>query len=169
MGRMTARTGLLLVASLGFTVAGCASFDRSEAGTGLTSAPMPVAGYDWFFHGDDRDASLAYGLKDSDDLRLGLECRRGAGRLVLNAVAPTGTREIHLESGGDMDRFQAEGEPSELHDGDFLTAEAKADLPVFQRFRRLGWLAQWQGDHREAYAAHPASLPDVDRFFAFCG
>jgi hypothetical protein len=169
MGRPTARTGLWLAASLGLILSGCASLDRHDAAPALASAPAPVPDYDWFFHGDDQQASLAYGLKQSDDLRLGLECSRGAGRLELTAVAPTGAREIRLESGGDMDSFEAEGEPSELHDGDFLTAQAKVDLPVFQRFRRLGWMAQWQGEHREAYAAHPASLPDIDRFFDFCG
>ena len=168
MRRLSVRTGLSL-AGLALLVAGCASVDRNEDPLAYASAPAPVADYDWFYHDDDQQASLAYGLKQSDDLRLGLECSRGAGKLELSAVAAPGIREIHLESGGDTERFRAEGEPSELHDGDFLTAEAKADLPVFQRFRRLGWLAQWQGEHREAYAAHPTTLPNIERFFSFCG
>lgn len=168
MRRLTARAGLA-VASLALVTAGCASVDRDRISPTDASAPAPIAGYDWFYDSDEQQASLAYGLKQSDDLRLGLECNRGAGKLELSAVAAAGVREIHLESGGDTERFQAEGEPSELHDGDFLTAEAKADLPVFQRFRSLGWLAQWQGEHREAYAAHPAALPNIERFFSFCG
>lgn len=151
-------------------LAACASVEPPSAVASLsTAAPAPVAGYDWFYHVDADLASLSYGLKDSDDLRLGLECNRGAGRLELSAMAPTGVREIHLEAGGDTERFSAHGEPSQLHDGDFLTAESKADEPVFQRFRRIGWLAQWQGDRRETYTAHVSSVPDIERFFVFCG
>lgn len=164
-------SALLLMSSACLVLVGCASTSPTPSTFGLaaTTAPAPITGYDWFYHVDADQASLAYGLKDSDDLRLGLECSRSAGRLELSAVAPTGIREIYLESGGDTERFPAHGEPAGLHDGDFLTAEAKADVPVFQRFRRVGWLAQWQGDRRETYAAHPTSLPDIERFFAFCG
>jgi hypothetical protein len=56
-----------------------------------------------------------------------------------------------------------------LHDGVLLTAEAAAGAPVFQRFRRLGWMALWQDGEREAYAPHPESEPNIERFFAFCG
>lgn len=161
----------LMVGGALLALAGCASVAPAPpvASLATPAAPAPVAGYDWFYHVDADQASLAYGLKDSDDLRLGLECSRGAGRLELSAVAATGIREIYLEAGGDTERFTAQSEASQLHDGDFLTAESKSDAPVFQRFRRIGWLAQWQGDHRETYAAHAASVPNIERFFSFCG
>lgn len=156
---------------MALAVTGCASGGaiNPAASASTASAPAPIAGYDWFYHADAGEASLAYGLKDSDDLRLGLSCNQGRGELELNATAPTGTREIRLESGGDTETFAAEGEPSELHEGDFLIARSKTDTPVFQRFRRVGWLAQWHGDSRETYVPHAASLPDIERFFAFCG
>ena len=50
-----------------------------------------------------------------------------------------------------------------------MTADAQTKDQVFQRFRRLGWLALWQGDDRETLAAHPGSLSSVERFFAACG
>jgi hypothetical protein len=129
-----------------------------------------VAGYDWFYHQDAGDARLVYGLAESDDLRLGLDCREGSGRLTLSAVDGPGAKpEIHLESGGDTERFAARSEPSELHEGVFLTAEAGADSPVFQRFRRIGWLALWQDGQRHAFAPHPGSALNIERFFAFCG
>ncbi|RZJ27705.1 MAG: hypothetical protein EON85_10650 [Brevundimonas sp.] len=135
-----------------------------------SGAPAPVEHYDWFLHQDAQEARLAYGREESDDLRIGLDCRKNSGRLALSAVAPEGAaHEIHLESGGDTERYAAQAEPSELHDGLFLTAEAKAGDPVFQRFRRVGWLAVWQGEERQAYAPHPASSDRVERFFAFCG
>lgn len=150
-------------------VAACATVEPRAPEISAASAPEPVAGYDWFYHVDADLASLAYGLKDSDDLKLGLECSRGAGKLELSALAPSGSRDIYLESGGDTERFAAQGEPSHLHDGDFLTARSKADAPVLQRFRRVGWLAQWQGEQRETYVAHAASVADIERFFSFCG
>lgn len=157
-------------AGICLVLAGCATRAPSPVANPIVAAsPAPVAGYDWFYHSDAQQASLAYGLKDSDELRVGLECSRGDGKLELSAVAPTGTREIRLESGGDMETFRAEGEPSQLHEGDFLTAESKTDAPVFQRFRRVGWMAQWQGERREMYAAHATAAPDIERFFAFCG
>jgi hypothetical protein len=134
-----------------------------------SGAPEPVEGYDWFLHRDGDTARLVYGLAESDDLRLGLDCRRGAGRLDVSAPGDDGDAWIVLESGGEMDRLRARAEPSELHDGVFLTAAATTQAPVFQRFRRLGWLAVWSGETRQAYAPHPGSLGEVERFFAFCG
>jgi hypothetical protein len=159
----------LALSALTLGAAACASAPGAP-GPVASSAPVPVEGYDWFLHEDGDAARLAYGLAESDDLRLGLDCRRGAGRLDLSAVAPIGAKaEIHLESGGDTERFPAKSEPSELNDGVFLTAEAKTDEPVFLRFRRVGWLALWRGDERQTYAPHPGSAERVERFFAFCG
>ena len=113
-------------------------------------------------------ARLAYGIAESDELKLAFECGVGSGAVRVVSTASSGTRLILLESGGDTERLEARGEPSELGEGDLLTAEAAADAPVFQRFRRLGWMAQWTGDRREAYAPQPGSAAAVDRFFALC-
>ncbi|MBX9614900.1 MAG: hypothetical protein K2X25_04850 [Caulobacteraceae bacterium] len=133
------------------------------------AAPAPIPGYDWHFTPSEDSVYLAYGVENSDELKIGLHCSPGSGRIELAAPAPKGSRVIQLESGGEMERFDAAGEPSELHGGDFLTAGIAAQQPVFQRFRRLGWLAQWTGGQRETYAAHPGSEAGVERFFARCG
>ncbi|KQY66804.1 MULTISPECIES: hypothetical protein [unclassified Brevundimonas] len=167
---MRSRT-IFALTVLAVTASACATA-APEAPTGVTSSgsPAPVEGYDWFFHADAAAARLAYGLAESDDLRLGLDCDRGSGRLTLSGTASTGARpEFHVEAGGETARFPARAEPSQLHDGVFLSGEAAADAPVFQRFRRVGWLALWQDGKREAYAPHPASAPNIERFFAFCG
>lgn len=163
---------LLALSGLALSAAACATVEPQPAGSGAASsgAPAPVEGYDWFYHADDGAARLAYGLAESDDLKLGFDCQRGAGRLEMVAIADKGAKaEIHVESGGDTERFPAQSEPSELHDGVFLSAGASTSEPVFQRFRRVGWLAQWRDGAREAYAAHPGSVPNIERFFAFCG
>ncbi|WP_269514460.1 hypothetical protein [Brevundimonas subvibrioides] len=133
------------------------------------AAPQPVAGYDWHLTTDEGFARLAYGIAESDDLRLGLDCAAGSSRVDITATAPMGARTLLLESGGETERFAAEGEPSQLSDDDLLTASAAAEIPVFQSFRRLGWIAQWTGsDSRETYVAHPESRADIERFFALC-
>ena len=164
---------ILVLTVLAATASACATAGPtapSAMPVASSGSPAPVADHDWFFHGDETSARLAYGLEESDDLRLGLDCERGSGRLALSGNAPAGARaEFRIESGGETERFAAKAEPSELHDGVFLSAEARADAPVFQRFRRIGWLAIWQDGKREAYAPHPTSAPNIETFFAFCG
>lgn len=134
-----------------------------------TAAPQPVAGYDWHLTTGEGSARLAYGIAESDELKLGLDCAAGSSRIDIIATAPTGSRTLLLESGGETERFAAEGEPSQLSDGDLLTASTAADIPVFQRFRRLGWMAQWiGGDNRETYVARPGTQVDIELFFALC-
>lgn len=157
---------------IGLTSA-CASDGTPEAAPVVSpmasASPAPVAGYDWHLTPSEDSVYLAYGVAESDDLRLGLHCTVGTGKVDISAPGPTGAREIHLESGGETERFAAEGEPSELHDGDFLNATANATEPVFQRFRRVGWMAQWIDGEREVYAPHAGSEAGVERFFASCG
>lgn len=161
---------LVLIFALGGVAAACSTTHQVAPTTMASSgSPAPVAGYDWFFHPEGTGAKLVYGVQTSDDLRLGLTCEKGAGRVEITTTAPHGVREIHLESGGETERFRAQGEPSELSDGDFLTAEAATSTPVFQRFRRVGWLAQWEGQKRETYVPHPGAEPGIEQFFAFCG
>jgi len=164
---------LIILTGLTLGAAACATVEvpvEPSPGAAAFSAPAPVADHDWFYHLDGEDARLVYGLAESDDLRLGLDCTRGSGRLALSAVGgPDAKPEIHVEAGGETERFPAQSEPSQLHDGVFLTAEAEADAPVFQRFRRIGWLALWLDGERQAYAPQPESAPNIERFFAFCG
>lgn len=134
------------------------------------AAPAPVEGRDWFHHADADAGRLVYGAAESDDLKLGFECRRGSGRLEVLSLAPKGAKaEIVLESGGETARLPARSEPSQLDDGVLLTAGSATAAPVLQRFRRLGWVALWRDGDREAYAPHPGSAADIERFFVFCG
>ncbi|WP_309629865.1 hypothetical protein [Brevundimonas sp.] len=162
----------LPVLALAALTSACASVETPEpvvTAAAAPSAPAPVAGYDWHYTPDEGMARLAYGVEASDDLRLGLDCTAGSGKVDLTALGQTGDREIHLESGGDTERFPAEGEPSQLHDGDILTATAATSEPVLQRFRRVGWIAQWIDGKREVYAPHPGSEAGGERFFVMCG
>ncbi|MDI1279862.1 hypothetical protein [Brevundimonas sp.] len=161
----------LLLSGLALTAVACAPV-AVPAPTLLASgyATAPVANYDWYLHVDGDDARLAYGLRDSDDLRLGLDCGRGSGRVAVSALGETGARpEINLESGGEAALYPATAEASELTDGVVLSASVPAAAPVFRRFQAVGWLAQRQADDIHAYVAHPGSQARITRFFAFCG
>ena len=63
---------LLLLSGLMLGLAACNTTDTAGGPVAgpLASAPQPVEGYDWFYHVDGDDARLAYGLAESDDLRL---------------------------------------------------------------------------------------------------
>ncbi|MCS6627616.1 hypothetical protein N0B44_32405 [Roseibacterium beibuensis] len=167
---------LFVLSALAAGAAACATVETaapvavSEPAPPAAGSPSPVDGYDWFYSPDEDTARLAYGLAESDDLKLGLDCGRGTGRVEMVAIAEKGAKaEIHVESGGDTERFSAASEPSQLNDGVILTASASTAEPVFQRFRRVGWMALWRDGEREAYAPQPGSGPNIERFFAFCG
>jgi hypothetical protein len=160
----------LLLLSVMSGLAACATGPGAPEVLIGASAPAPTPGRDWFFSAGAEAARLAYGVEASDDLRIGLDCDRGAGRLELSRNATTGSAaEIHLESGGETERYAARSEPSQLDDGVFLTGEAATSDPVFRRFRSVGWLALWRDGEREVYVPHPAARAEVERFFAFCG
>lgn len=157
---------LVLTAAL----AACASTPPPAEPIPPQPEPAPVEGYDWILHEDEGDARLVYGVAESDDVRIAFDCRRGEGRLAMVALAPADAEPvILLESGGETGRFAASAEADLIHDGLILSAAADADDPVFQRLRRVAWLARWLGGQREVYVPHPGSTDRVERFFAFCG
>ena len=166
-----ARAGLWgLAASAVLTACTTAPAPMTLTTGGLGSAPSPVEGYDWFLNQDGAASQLVYGLHESDDVRLTLACEQGDGRLEVSAHGPAGgAAEIHLESGGETERLRARSESLEISEGDWLTAMARTSDPVFQRFRKVGWIALWQGEERQAYAPHPASAERIERFFGRCG
>lgn len=150
-------------------LAACATQGSAPASGLAASSPAPMAGYDWFLDQDEQELTLAYGVANSDEMRLQLVCQSGSGALQLAAMFDTPARVLQLESGGDTERYPARSESAGIHDGQYVSAEARTKDPVFQRFRSLGWIALWEGDKREAFAAHPAARPQIERFFSRCG
>lgn len=152
------------------TLAACASRPSAVPIEGtVDSGPAATAGLDWFLTEDATETKLAYGRANSDDFRFALSCAPGSGQFGLIQPAAAGETMMVLESGGDTERFPALSEPAGMQEGDVLVANSPSQGPVFQRFRRLGWLATWQGQTREVLVAHPETRSSVDRFFAICG
>ena len=156
-------TPLALTAALG----ACAP---SVAPLSTAGAPLPVAGYDWFLNEDPDEPRLSYGLAQSDDVPLSLMCAPGSGKIGLSLAADQtpNRRAIILESGGDTETFPARVEAADMHDGVHLVATAPASHPVFLQFRRVGWLAVWDGDQRAMMAAQPGSEGRAARFLELC-
>jgi hypothetical protein len=160
---------VLSVAVAGLVTLGACATLPDTPGDATSGAPAPVPGLDWRLTEDSDAVKLAFGSEASDDLELAFECAAGAGRLSIMAAGVEGERDLHLESGGDTERYRAEVEPLGVRAGVFLTAPAAAKDPVLQRFRTLGWIARWREETRETYTVHPAAAPQIDRFFAVCG
>jgi len=171
---MRARSFLLLT-GLGLSLTACATTPVAVVAPATipiaaAPGPAPIAGYDWFYNASEDEVSLSYGVAESDDVLLDLACITGTGKLMLlHAAAHDHPARIVVESGGDTETYPAETEPSELHDGLFLSATAPATDPVFQGFRRLGWLALLDDEKRQMMAAHPGSEDRIMQFFAACG
>ena len=166
------RSLAVLSVAAAVAVAGCATAPVEPAATTTASSgsPQPIAHYDWFLHGDADQARLAYGLEESDDLKLGLDCTAGSRRVELSAIGQTdGKSEILIESGGETERLDARSEPSQVSDGTFLTASIAADAPVMRRFRQVKWLALWEDGQRATLVPHPGSTGNIERFFEICG
>lgn len=156
----------------GLALGACSSVDGGTQGlTAANTAPSPQAGFDWFHDSEANEASLVYGEANTDNIWLGLSCTRGAGRLdMFQPVGPGHAPVIRLESGGETESYPARAESSDLHDGPDLIASAPVGDPVFQRFRRVGWLAVLgEGTERALMVPHPQTAPAIERFFVFCG
>ncbi len=162
---------LIVLSGLVLGTAACATDVPAPAPSPpILSPPAPIENHDWFFGTEDGQAGLTYGRDESDDIWLGLSCRRGSGRLELSR--PVDDRHpltLTVESGGESARYPATSEPSELHEGVFLIAEAGTGDPVFRQFRQTGWMSVIEPNGRHAMVPHPATEPDIGRFFAFCG
>ncbi|MNI02995.1 hypothetical protein D3C73_558870 [compost metagenome] len=132
-------------------------------------APRPVDGYDWFLNEDPDEPRLSYGLAQSDEVPLSLRCAPGSGMIGLALALDQATgRGLTLESGGETETYPARPEAAEMHDGVQLVAKAAASDPVFQRFRRVGWLAVLDGETRWMMAAQPGSETRAARFLDLC-
>ena len=165
------RRVLWLVPALALLSLGaCAPTLKTELVSASSGAPLATPGYDWHLNEDAEEASLSYGMAETDDVPLDLSCRPGSGALqILQTVAEDHPKVIALESGGDTETYPAKAEPSAMHEGLDLTAAARTTDPVFLRFRKLGWLATYGPDYRTALVAQQGSDQNIDRFFALCG
>lgn len=168
--RTAAATALALIAAACATPAPVAPEPSPPPAT-LAPAPppAPIPNYDWIAHVEADGATLAYGLAESDDVPLMMSCRSGSGWVDISRPAETARTHLMLSSGEAVLSVLVHVEPSELHEGVFLTGEARTSEPTLQIFRRVGWISVHEDGRWHGLAAHPASREDVHRFFSACG
>ena len=167
------RPALALLA--GAALAGLAACATAPSPAGPTpggpplGAPAPTPGYDWIANLDDDGASLAYGVRDSDDVPLMLGCAPGSRRIGVTRPAAADSPTLTLGVGEARLTLPVRSEPSALHDGVYLTGEASSGEPVLQGFRRTGWLWLHEDGEWHGLAGHPGAIPGIERFFQACG
>lgn len=168
--RPAATTALALIAAACATPAPVAPEPSPPAAT-LAPAPppAPIPDYDWIAHIEADGATLAYGLAESDDVPLMMSCRSGSGRVDISRPAETARPQLVLSSGESILSLHVQAEPSELHEGVFLTGDVRTADPALQTFRRVGWISVYEAGRWHGLAAHPASREGVHRFFSACG
>ena len=160
---------LALLALGSLALAACSTTAPTDTGGASSGAPLPTAGYDWHLNHDGAEASLSYGMAETDDVPLDLSCVQGSRSLTLLLNTRKGApHRIALESGGETETYRATAEPAPLGEGLDLTAQATTSDPVFIRFKQTGWLAVNTGEVRRALVANEDSKPQISQFFEIC-
>jgi hypothetical protein len=147
------------------------------AGCNLQRTPAPpqsaprLADTGFFFNDDGDSAALAYGRANTDDVALMLQCEKGARRVDIIDAAHPGARKgqgLTLISDGARSDLPTRVEPDEERGALLASGLAPTDAPALIAFRKTGRMAVKLGDRAQLYAATPAELISVARFFAAC-
>ena len=112
--------------------------------------------------------ALAYGLPNSDDVALMLECAKGSGRVELSdTVRDTRATAVVLTAGGKKTSVLVR--PQEGEEDQILTGELPLSAPALQAFRKAGVLQVSSGQARYTITVGPGARAGVERFFKACG
>ena len=132
--------------------------------------PRLADGFGLFFQDEGSSAKLAYGLADSDDVALMLQCAKGSGQVQVTDVARDTARPVLvLASAEGASVLLASLQPNPEGQAPLLAAQTRADSPALAAFRDTGRISVRNGDFRYAITATSAERTSVDRFFAACG
>ena len=124
---------------------------------------------------DDKGETVAlyYGVPNSDDLSLMLECPKGSGQIELTDTAHSrSTTAIVLTSAGQKTRvpvrYDAGGQDGS-NDPQLVTGRLPLAAPALQAFRRSGVLEVADGHGRYVITADTRAKAALERFVAVCG
>jgi len=141
-------------------------------GRQVADVPIPTAagtrpGAGLFFMDEGGSAKLAYGLANSDDVDLMLECAKGTGRVqVSQAVTATSAPKLTLFSAGQREDLQAQAQSGE--GVSILVADTAIDAAPLRSFRRSGQLRVDTAGRTVGVIASANERVGVERFFAAC-
>lgn len=162
---MFARTAVqaLLAVVIGFStgaLVGC-----QQGGTG--GAMMTMPGYGLYYSDEGETAKLAYGVANSDDVGLMLECEKGSKSVTVTDTVRKGAGPgISLISGAQRTNLSAKRQSME--GATLLFATTRTDAAALAAFRTSGELQVISGTVRYGVTATSAEKAGVKRFFAAC-
>ena len=112
--------------------------------------------------------ALAYGLPNSDDVALMLECAKGSARVDLSdTVRDKKATTVVLAAGGKKTSVAVQHQQGE--EDEILAGKLPLSAPALQAFRQTGVLQVSSGQSRYTITAGPGARPGVERFFKVCG
>jgi hypothetical protein len=154
--------GALAVAVL----SGCAA----ETSPPRVQARLPHEG---FFLGstEEEGLKLSYGVDETDNTTLMLECRPGSRRIELWDFGHAGVRRgqaLILVSGKLQSSLTPTVETDDETGGVDVVAHTAPDLPALDGFRRSGEITLRMGQDAYALSATAAEKVQIARFFSGC-
>jgi len=137
------------------TAGACVALGGCFADSG-PSGPTLAGGFGLYLQDEGPDVKLAYGLADSDDVALMLQCTKGSGAIQVTDVARDSARPaLVLTSNDGVSVLAASLQPNPEGQAPLLAAQTTVDSPALVAFRHTGRTG--------------AERREVGRFFAACG
>ncbi len=126
-------------------------------------------GYGLFYNDQGDTVALAYGLPNSDDVALMLQCPKGSGRVEVSDSARDQTASaIVLTADGRKTSVPVRAESGEGGDAKILSGHLPLSAPALQGLRRSGLIEVSSGHARYSIAVQAAQRAGVERFFRVC-
>ncbi len=159
---MALRKGFVaMMLAAGAALCGC-GHDRPSAGLG--------SAYGLYYNDQGSAASLAYGLANSDDVALMLQCDKGKGRVEVSDIVRTRPApRLVLTSAGRSTAVAVKVGQGESDGPRVLTGQTPLDAPALAAFRSTGRIEVLNGDVRYRLKASDAERAAVEQFFTACG
>ncbi|HEY5412680.1 MAG TPA: hypothetical protein VIJ94_18320 [Caulobacteraceae bacterium] len=157
------------LAGVGVVLAAVAVLAACTHPQGLLSfSPQYRFGYD----DKGTSAALAYGMPNSDDVALMLECPKGTGRIELTDTEHgEATTAIMLTSDGRKTRVPVHFEDVQdaSNDPQVMVGHLPASAAALQALRRSGVIEVSNGAKAYSITVAPGERAGVERFFRECG
>ena len=126
-------------------------------------------GYGLYYNDQGETVALAYGLPNSDDVQLFLQCAKGSGRVTVSDVDRGKPASVLLlSSGGRRTSVPVRSDAGEGNEPGTVSGETAIDAPALAAFRKSGAIEVSLGGRRYAITASAAERAGVERFFRVC-
>jgi hypothetical protein len=159
---MLHKLGLTATLAASMAVLGCSHQDDQAA----VQTSLPVA-YGFHFLDEGKDAKLAYGRANSDDVALMFQCAKGSSLVEVSDVvrsAPAAT--LRLNAGGATSHVKVKVQPGP--GVSIAVGQAPLVAPALKAFRKSGAVQVSYAGLTYAVSAKARERRSVERFFGAC-